>query len=133
MGKYSIWNTGHGEVKWRLQDGFLEIELEEWRSRQLIDTLSEEIRRNARQENATPGDFKKIHRLSRICYELALENRITMIDYNDGKILYDIPFDINSNWLIEIFNGVRSILPNTEASIVMADHFAKSVEIIHSS
>jgi hypothetical protein len=121
-------------VNWRFREGFLEMELEEWRSRQLIDILSDQvIRKYARQENATSGDFQIIHRTSRMCYELATENRITMIDYGDGGILYSIRLNENTAWLNKILNSVRFKLRKTNVSVVISDNFAKSIDNVMSS
>jgi len=116
---------------WRVKEGLLELELQEWRSKQLVEMLSNGIRRLSRKEVATTADFRAVHRSARMCYELSLENRLTMVDQGDAQILYDLPLDEATEWLNRVLNKCRLALRKTgDVTIVAADHFAKSVDIV---
>lgn len=122
-------------VNWKVVEDLLEIEIETWLSYQLIELLSERMRKYTWKENAKPSDFQLIHRASRMCYELALSNEkgkvscLTMIDREDAQILYDLPLD-SIPLLLAILNEVRFTLRKTgDISIIAADHFAKSIDI----
>jgi hypothetical protein len=115
-----------------VKEGLLEIgEMQEFQVIHLVELLAEEIRKRARIEVATTDDFKMIHRASRMCYELLQDKQLTMIDKVDAQILYDLPLNERGEWLNRILNRVRFGLREVDVSIVVADHFAKSVEMIH--
>lgn len=118
-------------VTWHVDEALLYMELPDWRSKALVELLSDGIRRLSRKEAATTADFRAVHRSARMCYELSLENRLTMLDQGDAQILYDLPLDDKTEWLNRVLNKVRLSLRKTgDATIVAADHFAKSVDVI---
>ena len=120
-------------VTWKIVDGLLELRVQEWRARQLTNILAESIRKTVWAENAKLKDFEYAHRASRMCYELLSSNHLTMVDRADAEILYDLPTDHHTYWLNSILNKVRFDLRTSEAVIIIADHFAKSVNQIMSS
>jgi hypothetical protein len=116
---------------WRVNEGLLEMEIQDWRAGQLVELLAQQIRKYSRKEAASASDFKAVHRSARMCYELLLDKRLTMVDSADAQILYDLPLDDKTEWLNRILNKVRLGLRNTgDISIVAADHFAKAVDVV---
>jgi hypothetical protein len=110
------------------------MKLYEFTAGELVNLLSEKIRKMAWSETANASDFQLIHRSSRMCYELLLEKRLTMVDRKDAQILYDLPLDHRTEWLNRILNQVRMSLRDTgDISITAADHFAKSISMTMSS
>jgi hypothetical protein len=124
-------------VEYCLRGGLLDIQLQPHQARDLIDHLKECIKRLARQESNNEA-FEKhtyvaIHRMSRMCWELRTQNRITGIDKLEGELLYEVPQEEKFEWVFQIFNGLRHRLRATDCSIVVADHVAKSIEDIMTS
>ena len=120
---------GHeGNTTWRVRNGLLEMEVEGYKSKSLVHLLTLRIRHMTWGDSVTSISYKNIHRIARMCYELSLENRLTMIDRDDAQVLYEVDLSEATEWLNKILNQTRLILRKTgDVSIVTADHFAKDL------
>ncbi len=120
-------------VRYILRNGLLDLHPQEHQSAAVIEDFKKRMKEISRKEKSSPGDFVAIHRLARMCWELALESKLTNLDKTDADLLYDVRQDENFEWVLRIMNGVRMLLRDTSCSIVVADHVAKNVEDIMTS
>ena len=124
-------------VRYKVEDGLLEMKIPTWRAKSIISILSDLTRRFSRKEKATSEDFLAVHRISRMCYELSLEGvdpetrTVSMVDREEADILWGVPVDWSTEWIWKILGGLPALRKTGDVSIIVADHFAKSVEIIH--
>lgn len=120
-------------VRYRVANGLLDLHMQPHQSSAVTDEFKSRIKEISRKEKASPADFLAIHRMSRMCWEMATECRLTNLDKDDADLLYNIRQSENFEWVFKIMNDLRSILRTTSCSIAVADHVAKTVEEIMTS
>ena len=81
-----VWTDADG-FRYRIIDGLLSLHLGHYECNQLVEAIATLIRKLTREEIISPSDFAKIHRLSRIAYELTNSLIVTSVDKTDIKIL----------------------------------------------
>lgn len=115
-------------VRFYFRSGLLDLHLEKSQSSAVIEDFKQRIKEISRKEVTAPGDFIVIHRLSRMCWELASESKLTNLDRTDADLLYDVRQEESFEWVFKIMNGVRMLLRTSSCSIAVADHVAKNIE-----
>ncbi len=123
----------HG-VEYDFHNGLLDLELPHYEALTTIEHFRLEMKVLIRSEFNDGSDkaraFSDVHRMSRMCYELSVSQKLTNIDYREGELLYGAPHEERFEWLFSILNDFRHQLRKTECSIMVADHLAKNVEDI---
>jgi hypothetical protein len=120
-------------VEYSLHHGLLDVQLRPHQTYPLVEFLRSSIKSLVRREKPEAQDLVKVHRLSRMCFEVLEHDRITNIDKMDGQLLYEAPQDADFEWVFKVFNDWRDHLRHTDCSIVIADHVAKSIDDIMTS
>src|SRR5512135_2822709 len=120
-------------VTYSLHNGLLDVQLQEHQAIDLLEFLRAQMKTVVRKENVPTNEYVWVHRMSRMCFELAMDCKITGIDKLEGELLYEAPQEEKFEWIFKLLNGLRGELRSTGCSIVVADHVAKSIEDIMTS
>jgi hypothetical protein len=120
-------------VKFNLHNGLLDLQLEPRLVPDMLEFLRTQIKILVRKDTATAHDFVCVHRMSRMCFELATDAKLSGIDKLEGELLYEAPMNEKFEWVFKILNPIRNRLRSTECSIVVADHVAKNIDDIMTS
>jgi hypothetical protein len=119
-----------------LMNGLLDIKMQVHQSKDILEFFKLQMKNISRKEFSPPEDFIKIHRMSRMCWELTMHFRLTNLDRGDIELLYDMPQNDKTEWIFSTLNAVRfqhSVRKTDDASILAADHFAKDLEHLMNS
>jgi hypothetical protein len=121
-------------VRFSVRDGLLDLHLQSHQAGEVEEFFKARIKEFVRRDDVGPNFWILIHRMARMCWESSKNECLTNLDQDDAQLLYSVPQDANFEWVFKILNYVdRLALRKTEGSIVIADHFAKDVEDLHTS
>jgi hypothetical protein len=120
-------------VKYRLHNGLLDLEVQRNQADDVIEFFKERMKTLSRIEKSDQAQFIWIHRMSRMCWELMTESRLSLVDHLDAALLYEVPQDVKFEWIFRILNPIRASLRTVSCTIVVADHVAKSIDDIMTS
>ena len=124
-------------VTFEFRNGLLDLKLQRHQADEMTEYLKESMKIISREEKSKPQDFVLIHRMSRMCWEMATASTISNIDRLDASILYESPHTEKFEWVSKILNSfhssAKSALRQVDCTIVVADHVAKSIDEIMTS
>jgi len=121
-------------VAFHIENGLFFITMSSFLSVEVIEKFKGMIKMLSRHEKSTPNDFERIHRLSRMCWELNAFSRISNMDRQDIDLLYNVENNETFEYLVMALNSVRfnSSIRVTEGLILVADLIMKDMDQIHS-
>ena len=120
-------------VKYKLHNGLLDLELQQHQAGDVVAFFKQRMKELARMDGSEQSQFRWIHSMSRMCWELVTAQRITGMDHTEAELLYEVPQDAKFEWVFRLLNPIRTSLRAVSCSIVVADSVAKSIDDIMTS
>lgn len=125
-----MWTTTNG-VGHRVVDGLLSLHLAHYESNKLVEGLSVLIRRLTHAEPLDSIAFAKIHRASRMAYELMNSMLVTSMDSIDADLIIQVKTDAGLQKVFDVVCKERPDLRIIRHEDVLQAH--EAVASIHST
>lgn len=125
-----MWTTTNG-VGHRVVDGLLSLHLAHYESNKLVEGLSVLMRRLTHSEPPDPISFAKIHRASRMAYELTSSMIVTSMDSIDVELISQVKSEVSLQKVFDVISAERANLRVIRHEDVLQAH--EAVASIHST